>query len=115
ETASDPGARLAQKKLAEEVTTFVHGKDALDRAIKISEALFKGDIKQLSVDEINEGFKDVPTFETADRELNLVDLLVQAKISPSKRQAREDIKNGAIYIKDRKSTRLNSSHVSISY
>ncbi len=98
ETESDPGARIAQKKLAEEITTFVHGKDALNRAIKISEALFKGDIKQLSVDEIKEGFKDVPTFETNEREGNLVDLLVQAKISPSKRQAREDIKNGAIYI-----------------
>ena len=98
ETEANPGARAAQKRLAEEVTTFVHGTDALNRAIKISEALFSGDIKQLSTDEIKEGFKDVPTYETADKELGLVDLLVQAKISPSKRQAREDIKNGAIYI-----------------
>src|SRR5690625_4300577 len=98
QTETNPGARLAQKRLAEEVTTFVHGTEALNRAIKISEALFNGEIKQLSVAEIKEGFKDVPTYETEEKALNLVDLLVAAQISPSKRQAREDIKNGAIYI-----------------
>lgn len=98
QTETNPGARLAQKRLAEEVTTFVHGTEALNRAIKISEALFSGEIKQLSVAEIKEGFKDVPTYETEEKALNLVDLLVAAQISPSKRQAREDIKNGAIYI-----------------
>ncbi len=98
QTEADPGARLAQKRLAEEVTTFVHGTDALNRAMKISEALFKGEIKELSVEEIKEGFKDVPSYETGNKELGLVDLLVEAKISPSRRQAREDIKNGAIYL-----------------
>src|SRR5699024_4787856 len=43
-TEEDPGRRAAQKRLAEEVTTFVHGKEALDQAIKISEALFSGDV-----------------------------------------------------------------------
>lgn len=107
EASSDPGARLAQKRLAEEVTTFVHGADALNRAIKISEALFKGEIKQLSLSEIKEGFKDVPTYETEDKELTLVDLLVNSKISPSKRQAREDIKNGAIYINGERNKEIN--------
>lgn len=49
--------------------------------------------------EIKQGFKDVPTFEVKkDEEIGLIDLLVSAKISPSKRQAREDIGNGAVYI-----------------
>src|SRR5699024_6953403 len=106
-TASDPGARLAQKRLAEEVTVFVHGREALNRAVKISEALFSGNIKQLSIDEIKEGFKDVPTFETDDKELGLIDLLVEADISPSKRQAREDIKNGAIYLNGERNQEVN--------
>ncbi|HLR71316.1 MAG TPA: tyrosine--tRNA ligase, partial [Pseudogracilibacillus sp.] len=94
----NPGAREAQKRLAEEMTKMVHGEAALDQAIKISTALFSGDVKQLTKDEIEQGFKDVPTYEIEKSDVNLVDLLVDAKISSSKRQAREDINNGAIYI-----------------
>ncbi|MEJ8777900.1 tyrosine--tRNA ligase [Pseudogracilibacillus sp. ICA-222130] len=97
-TEADPGARVAQKRLAEEMTTFVHGKEALDQAIKISEALFSGDVKQLTKHEIEQGFKDVPTYVAEKSDIGLIDLLVAAKISPSKRQAREDITNGAIYV-----------------
>ena len=97
-TEENPGARQAQKRLAEEMTTFVHGKEALEQAIKISEALFSGDVKQLTKEEIEQGFKDVPNSTVSAQEMNLVDLLVETKISPSKRQAREDITNGAIYL-----------------
>ena len=97
-TEADPGARVAQKRLAEEMTIFVHGKEALDQAIKISEALFSGDVKQLTKNEIEQGFKDVPTYAAEKSDIGLIDLLVAAKISPSKRQAREDISNGAIYV-----------------
>lgn len=97
-TAENPGARLAQKRLAEEITTFVHGEEALAQAIKISEALFSGDVKQLTKEEIEQGFKDVPSHNRSKEEIALVDLLVEAKIAPSKRQAREDITNGAIYL-----------------
>lgn len=100
QTAVDenPGARKAQKRLAEEMTKMVHGEAELDQAIKISTALFSGDVKQLTKDEIEQGFKDVPTYEVEKQDVNLVDLLVDAKISSSKRQAREDINSGAIYI-----------------
>lgn len=96
--AENPGAREAQKRLAEEMTKMVHGEEAYHQAIKISEALFSGDIKALTRDEIEQGFKDVPSYETEKVDMPLVDLLVAANISPSKRQAREDIQNGAIYI-----------------
>src|SRR5690606_41589238 len=66
------------------------GEDALKQAISISEALFSGDIKSLSAEEIAQGLKDVPTYETEKADIPLVDLLVAANISPSKRQARED-------------------------
>ncbi|MGP4073653.1 tyrosine--tRNA ligase [Piscibacillus sp. B03] len=98
EVQKRPEERVAQRRLAEEMTTLVHGEEALEQAIKISNALFKGDIKALNKTEIEAGFKDVPTHNLEENEKGLVDLLVEAKISSSKRQAREDVKNGAIYI-----------------
>jgi len=93
-----PEQRVAQKALAAEVTKLVHGEKALDQAIKITEALFSGSVKELTADEIKQGFKDVPSFALNEAEMGLVDLLVAAKISPSKRQAREDVQNGAVYV-----------------
>jgi tyrosyl-tRNA synthetase len=94
-----PEKRTAQKTLAEEVTKFVHGEDAFNQAIRISEALFSGSIAELTGEEIKQGFKDVPSHDlNKEEEKSLVDLLVESKISPSKRQAREDITNGAVYI-----------------
>lgn len=94
-----PEKREAQKKLAEEMTKFVHGEAALKQAIHITNVLFTGEIKELSIEEIEQAFKGVPshTLETSEP-IGLVDLLVNSKISPSKRQAREDITNGAIYV-----------------
>lgn len=102
-----PEKRLAHKRLAEEVTKMVHGEESLQQAQNITEALFSGNLKQLSISEIKQGFKDVPTYEMAKEEIGLVDLLVDAKISSSKRQAREDIKNGAIYINGEREQEVN--------
>ncbi|WHY85009.1 tyrosine--tRNA ligase [Neobacillus novalis] len=101
--AEEPHLRKAQKALAEEMTRLIHGEDSLEQAIKISQALFSGDVSSLSAAEIEQGFKDVPAYESAAEE-NLVDLLVAAKISPSKRQAREDITNGAVTVNGEKVT-----------
>jgi tyrosyl-tRNA synthetase len=98
EVSNHPEKRVAQTRLAEEVTRMVHSQEAVEQAQKISASLFSGDIKSLSASEIEQGFKDVPTFEAAKEDIGLVDLLVNATISSSKRQAREDITNGAIYI-----------------
>lgn len=98
EVKTAPEKRAAQKKLAEEVTKLVHSEEALQQAIRISEALFSGEIKELTAAEIKQGFKDVPSYHCQKDEVSLLDLLVESNICPSKRQAREDIKNGAIYI-----------------
>ncbi|MGE8078634.1 tyrosine--tRNA ligase [Peribacillus loiseleuriae] len=104
---SEPHLRKAQKSLAEEMTRLIHGQAALDQAIKISAALFSGDVRNLSAAEIEVGFKDVPSFSRNNTDdINLVELIVEAKISPSKRQAREDIQNGAISINGEKVTDL---------
>lgn len=93
-----PEKREAHKALAGEMTELVHGKAALEQAIRISQALFNGNIAELTAGEIKEGFKDVPSYNHSGEEVGLIDLLVESKISPSKRQAREDVTNGAIYI-----------------
>lgn len=100
----EPHLRKAQKALAEEVTRLIHGEESLQQAIKISQALFSGEVKNLSAAEIKQGFKDVPSYDAKEGEENLVDLLVAAKISPSKRQAREDITNGAVTVNGEKVT-----------
>ncbi|ULT55978.1 tyrosine--tRNA ligase [Neobacillus drentensis] len=100
----EPHLRKAQKALAEEITRMIHGEESLQQAIKISQALFSGDVKNLSAEEIKQGFKDVPSYDANEGEENLVDLLVAAKISPSKRQAREDITNGAVMVNGEKVT-----------
>jgi len=106
-TREQPEKRAAQKQLAEELTTLVHGGEATRKAEKISRALFYGELLELEEDEIEQGFNDVPSHSMAELELGLIDLLVQAGISSSKRQAREDIKNGAVYINGERCTQLD--------
>ncbi|MBC5619236.1 tyrosine--tRNA ligase [Streptococcus anginosus] len=94
-----PHERLAQKILAREVVTLVHGEKAYKEALNITEQLFAGNIKNLSVKELKQGLRGVPNYQVkADDNLNIVELLVTASVVNSKRQAREDIQNGAIYI-----------------
>lgn len=96
----EPHKRLAQKTLAEEITRFVHGQEALDEAEEISAALFSGNVGELTADQIATSFADVPSMTAPAKEMNIVDFLVDATaIEPSRRQAREDIQNGAISIK----------------
>ena len=102
----EPHKRQAQKRLAEEVTRFVHGEAALQDALKITNALFTGDVQQLNADEIEQGFKNMPTFESEKVEQNLATWLVDLEIEPSRRQSREDIQNGAISINGEKITDL---------
>ena len=92
-----PETRIAQKTLAWEVVKDLHGKDEADNAVMVSEKLFKGDFKGLSVSDILMGMKGVPNFEYKD-ELPLVDVLVNNGMASSKREAREFIKNKAISI-----------------
>jgi tyrosyl-tRNA synthetase len=95
----EPHLRKAQKALGEEMTRLIHGEEALQQAIRISAALFSGDIQSLTGSEIKQGFKDVPSFEYQEgSSLNIVELLVNSGIVQSKRQAREDVTNGAISV-----------------
>lgn len=92
-----PEKRIAQKTLAWEIVKDLHGKAEADNAVQVSEKLFAGDFKGLSVSDIMTGMKGVPTFKY-ETEVSLVDLLVNNKIASSKREAREFIKGNAISI-----------------
>ena len=92
-----PEERLAQKTLAKEFITDLHGEESYKRAKEISEALFSGNIKALTFNELEKSLKDVPSFEIKE-EVNLVDFLVNNRIASSKREAREFINAGSITI-----------------
>lgn len=94
----EPHLRKAQKTLASEMTKLIHGEGGLEQAEKITSALFSGDLKALSAEEMKVAFAGVPSVELAKEDKNIVDLLVEAGISSSKRQAREDVTNGAISV-----------------
>ena len=99
---TNPHLREAHKALAKEVITFLHGEEAYNDAIRISNALFSGDIKSLTAKEIEMGFADLP--HTEGREAPLADLLIELKLASSKREAREFIRNGAVMINGEKAT-----------
>ena len=93
----NPHLREAHKKLAEEVITFLHGHEAYEEALRITESLFSGNIKELKVNEIESAFQDVPNYDI-NEDKKLVDLLVEAKICSSKREAREFVSNNSISV-----------------
>ena len=93
--------RIAQKTLVKEFITDLHGKEEYEKAVKISEALFSGKVKELSKEEILIGFKDVPSFVIKDG-TKLIDMLIDNGICSSKREAREFLNAGSISINDEK-------------
>ncbi len=102
-----PELREAHKILAREIITDLHGKEEYDKAIKISEALFKGNFNELSNEELEEAFKGN---EIKDIEINknIVEVLVDMNVASSKRQAREFISNNSIEIKGEKVKELET-------
>lgn len=95
--AVDAGQREAQKALASEVVRDLHGEAELEKALRISECLFRGNIKDLANDEIYDALKEMEK-RVIDDKLTLVDALVQANIASSKREARELITAGSIQV-----------------
>ena len=100
-----PEDRLAQKSLAHEIITFLHGEEDFYRAKKISESLFNENINTLSSDEILTNLKEIPHVSLLHQK-NIVDILVDSKICSSKREAREMMASGAISISNKKITDL---------
>ena len=102
----NPHLREAHKALAREIITDLHGEDAYNEAVKISESLFKGSIKDLTVKQIEDAFKGIEPFKINEDKL-LLDILVDNNICSSKREAREFMSNNSISFNGEKVTDLD--------
>lgn len=94
----------AQKRLAEEVTLIVHGKDGLATALKVTAVAAPGSETVLDVESLELISKDMPSKEIPLNELlgiKLIDLLVLTGMQKSKGDARKLIKNGGVYLNNR--------------
>jgi tyrosyl-tRNA synthetase len=106
EHAENPGARTAHRALADHMTELLHGVEGLSQAKKATEALFSGNVAELSQGTIGDLFGSAPSASFSKDKLAgdgclAVDLLVEGQIVKSKREAREFLGNGAILINGR--------------
>ncbi len=106
--AQNPHLRHAHKALAKEVVTFLHGEDGYSEALKITETLFGGDIRDLSVDELKDGLKDAPHTAITSG-MNICDVLVSCGACKSKREARDLIGGNSIAVNGEKISDINMS------
>lgn len=91
-----PEKRIAQKTLAYEVVKDIHSKEDAEHAIKVSEALFTGNVKELTDKEIEMVFKGMPSIESTED--TIINIMVNNNIASSRREAREFLSNNAITI-----------------
>jgi tyrosyl-tRNA synthetase len=107
--AERPGAREAQRALAEEVTAAVHGRAEAERARRAAEALFAGDVTRLAPASMLEVLAEAPSTELpvstlSDEGMELVDVLVRTGLAPSRSAARTAVAQGGVYVNDRRET-----------
>ncbi len=112
----DPSQRLLQKKLAEEVTRFIHGKEELDKAIQTTEKLFSGNavdnLRELSEEELLQSMEGVSVFNMESSRfetgIDLTSLLAETGIFPSKGEARKMVTGGGVSINKEKLSDANT-------
>jgi tyrosyl-tRNA synthetase len=112
----DPGKRILQKKLAEEVTRFIHGPEELDKAIQTTEKLFSGNaaenIQELNEEELLQSLEGVPVFEVAEEAfvngIDVVSLMAETGVFPSKGEARKMIQGGGVSVNKEKLADANT-------
>lgn len=102
-----PEYREAQKALAEELTRIVHGEEGLAKALKITETFFRGNIMDLSPNEMREGLTDAQKVSVSDG-TTLIDALVEAGVSHSKSEARKLIQQGSVSVNGEKTTAIDA-------
>ena len=106
-TETAPEKREAQRVLAREVTTLVHGAEQVARAEHASSVLFGEDIATLDVDDVLAVFEDVPSTELPGDEfdgdgIGVVDLVARVQLAPSKSEARRLVQSGGVYVNNRR-------------
>ena len=108
-TATSPGQRAAQRVLAREVTSLVHGAELSARAERASSLLFAEDLATVPVDDVVALFTDVPSTDISSSEfdgdgLGLVDLIARVGLAPSRSEARRLVQSGGVYLNNQKRT-----------
>jgi tyrosyl-tRNA synthetase len=108
---ASPEKREAQRVLAREVTTLVHGAEQLVRAEHASSLLFAEDITTLSLDDVLAVFEDVPSTELPAADfgadgIGLVDLVARVQLASSKSEARRLVQSGGVYVNNRRASDL---------
>lgn len=96
-----PEKRMGQKTLAYSVTSLVHGKEAADECVKMTEAIFSGDFKNLKEQSLLDLAGSLDAIEV-EPGMNLVDALIATKLASSKREAREFLKGNAVSLNGEK-------------
>ncbi len=100
--ADAPHERVAHRKLADEVTRMVHGEDALQNAVRASQAMFGGDLHGLDDATLEDVFSEVPSSVRPRGELTtgraVLDILVECEVFKSKGEARRMIDSGGVYL-----------------
>ncbi len=108
EHSKDPGQRMLQKRLAEEITAFVHGKEELAKAIETTQKLFANQTapaESLSIEDL-EGMEGVVKSDFANDKIaggiDVVSFLAETNIFPSKGEARKTVQGGGVSINRKK-------------
>jgi tyrosyl-tRNA synthetase len=105
-TKKEPEKREAQRVLASEMTTLVHGIEQLSRAERASSLLFGEDIATLPVEDVLEVFADVPSSEIPAVDfaegMVIVELVTRSQLAASKGEARRLVQSGGIYVNNRR-------------
>lgn len=97
------GRPAGQGVLAKEVTRLVHGEEGLASSIRITEALFSGDLASLTETDLAQLAQDgLPTTELEASEQTIVEVLTQSELAKSNKMAREFIGNGAVSVNGEK-------------
>jgi tyrosyl-tRNA synthetase len=100
DTEQRPHLRAAQRRLAEEFTTLVHGEEQTQQVIAASQALFgRGELRELDPDTLDAAMAEVPTGDVKlAEEPTIVDLLIAGGLADSKGAARRTVKEGGAYV-----------------
>ncbi|QHX36107.1 tyrosyl-tRNA synthetase [Spiroplasma sp. TIUS-1] len=105
----EPFKRLAQKRLAKEVVTFVHGKEGLEKALKITEALFSGNVASLDKNTLSSILKTM-SIVSINKVKSINELFISSGVCSSNREFRELLESGSLYINDEK---INTADVDV--
>ena len=100
---TQPHLREAHKALAKEVITFIHGEDAYNEAVEISQMLFSGQIQNLTYEQVQACFNGVPQVEL-EEDTQILNALVLCKAASSNREARQFVTGGSVLVNGEKIT-----------